>query len=114
MKSNRKIANLSVAILFLLTILSQSFHQITHKSHHEIEHGTDHHAQNNLDVGDFEHCQLCDFIISSTPEISNSIIEFPNNYELYLETQFYWIETLFHLSTQNQKQLRAPPVLIIA
>lgn len=113
MKRNHKIVNFSVAIFFLLAILSQSFHQISHVTHHENEHEISH-TQNKPHLESFEYCQLCDFIISPTPEIPHSTIEFSHNFELNLETEFYWINLLFQLDTQNQKQLRAPPTLIIA
>lgn len=109
MSNKRKIGAFFSAILFLLTLVMQPVHQLSHFAHDK--HSAHSHESSNPESVQHETlCSLCDFTLPLTTDFSlNQFeLEIPKsetfsvpNFEI---TQIYTSEVL------RFKQLRAPPV----
>lgn len=109
MRIKRQIGAFFSATVFMLTLLMQPIHQLSHLTHHD--HSD--HAHENSNPQSVQHetlCSLCDFTLPFTTDFSLTSFELnPPKSELYAILSFGLIK-IYTSEVVGIKQLRSPPV----
>lgn len=111
MSIKRQIGAFFSATVFMLTLLMQPIHQLSHLSHHD---HSDHsnHSHENSNSQSVQHetlCSFCDFTLPLTTDFSLTQFELnPPKSEFRSISSFELIE-FYTSEVLGVKQLRAPP-----
>ena len=109
MTKKSQIGALFSAAVFLLTLLMQPIHQLSHLSHDD--HSD--HSHENSHPESVQHetlCSLCDFTLPLTTEFSITQFELKILKSETFSVQSFEIIQIYTSEVLGFKQLRAPPV----